>query len=79
MTDRDIEKLREIMREIMDLGPNEDVDGLRKMTSRRWDSLAQVSIVSAIESEFDVKVQVSDIDKLNSFQSVKIFLEENGF
>ena len=79
MTDRDIEKLREIMREIMELGPNEDVDGLRKMTSRRWDSLAQVSIVSAIESEFDVKVQVSDIDKLNSFQSVKIFLEEKGF
>jgi acyl carrier protein len=78
MDEHKIKKLRQILREVLDLPPEENIDDLRKMHCRKWDSLAQMTIISALESEFKLSIKISDIDRLNSFGSIKLFIEEHG-
>ena len=45
----------------------------------RWDSLAQVSIIMAIESEFGMKLKASDYSRVASPDGIASLLEEKGF
>lgn len=71
-------KLIEIFRVILDVDDQFDVQSLRKMTEKRWDSLASTSLVVAIESEFGVRLDTADTDRMTSFAAVRLLLEEKG-
>ena len=73
-------KLEEIFRIVLEIPNNEDVQKVRRINYPRWDSLAQVSLVVAIESELGVTLSDSDqIDRISSFASATLLLEEVGF
>ena len=68
-------RLKEIFIEIFSVGESE-VEDLRKINNRKWDSLASVMLVAAIESEFNILIQESRFEDLTSFAAVELVLEE---
>lgn len=68
-------KLKQIFMEIFSINESE-VEGLRKINNRKWDSLASVMLIAAIESEFDVLIEESIYENFSSFASVEIVLED---
>lgn len=71
-------KLAEIFRVVLDLDVDCDVSAVRRIAEPRWDSLAHVSIVAAIESEFDLHLESADMDRMSSFAATRLLLEEMG-
>lgn len=61
---------------VLELSDNEDPTKVRQTTSRRWDSLATVSLSAAMESEFQITVEASDVERMTSFEATKLLLEE---
>jgi len=74
----DIKKiLEDIFREILDIPLTEDVTNLTMLGSSKWDSLAQVLIVSAIETHFGLRLSAKDFSQLTSFKAGILILTEN--
>lgn len=78
MTDQGLQKLEEIFRVVFDLPPAKAPSGVRRITTRNWDSLAHVSLVAAIESEFGIVLDTREIEQLTSFEMAKVLLAEKG-
>ena len=76
MKAEDLAKLEEVFRVVLDLPEGSDVSSIRRLTTRRWDSLAHVSMVAAIESELGVQLDTSSSERLTSFQAAKLLIEE---
>ena len=70
-------RLAEIFRVILDIDDAYDVHLLRKLDERKWDSLAHVSLMVAIESEFGIRIKVSDMNQVASFNAALIMLESS--
>ena len=58
------DSLADIFRAVFDVPPGAPVDAIRQLTEPKWDSLAHVSLISAIESQFDLSVDTSESTKL---------------
>lgn len=71
-------KLAEIFRIVLDLDADYDVLSVRRLAEPNWDSLAHVSIVAAIESEFSLHLEIADMDRISSFAATRLLLEEKG-
>jgi acyl carrier protein len=76
MTEQSEQKLGDGFRAVMNLESGTDVSTLRQLSTPGWDSLAHVSLVAAIESEFGIAIDIEDSLELTSYQAVKLFLEE---
>lgn len=72
-------KLVEIFRVVLEFEDDFDVTSIRRLSESKWDSLAQLAIVSAIESEFGIKLDIADIERITSFASTKQLLKDKGF
>lgn len=68
-------KLKQIFMEIFSINESE-VESLRKIDNRKWDSLASVTLIAAIESEFEVLIEESVYESFSSFAAVEIVLED---
>ena len=53
-------KLNEIVRAVLQLPADADISRVRQLSVDSWDSLAHVSLMLAIESEFGVSIDISD-------------------
>ena len=69
-------KLAEIFSVVFEIADGEDPKDFRRMNERRWDSLAHASIIAAIEGEFSIHLEVKDWDRLTSFESACLLIEE---
>lgn len=72
------ERLDEIFKAVLDLPGTSDVTRLRQINAPGWDSLAHVSLVAAIESEFGLQIDAADSLELTSYEAVRLYLEERG-
>ena len=70
--------LCDIFRFVLDLQDDEDPRIVRMIRQKNWNSLATVSIVAGIESEFGVTIEPADYERLTSFQAVALLLSEKG-
>ena len=68
-------KLKQIFMEIFSITESE-VESLRKINNRKWDSLASVTLIAAIESEFDVVIEEFNYESFSSFAAVEVALED---
>ena len=71
-----LEKLKAIVRAVLEMPDSADVENSRQVAIRRWDSLAQVMMIAAIESEFDIIIDPPDYNRLTSFKSIRLLLDE---
>jgi acyl carrier protein len=72
------EKLRDVFRAVFDLPASCDVTQVRQTSVSQWDSLAHVSLVVAIESEFEVTIDTADAMRMTSYADTQLVLEEMG-
>jgi len=71
-------KVEDIFRAVFELTPDADVTRVRQISERNWDSLAHVSLVAAIESEFSITLDAAEALRMTSFQATQLLLEEKG-
>lgn len=71
-------KLNEIVRAVLQLPADTDISRARQLSVESWDSLAHVSLMLAIESEFGVSIDIGDQIALTSVPAIRLYLEERG-
>lgn len=70
-------KLDKIFRLVLEIGDNEDIMNVRRINHPRWDSLAHVSLITAVESEFGVSISgTSKVNEITSFQAAETILSD---
>ncbi len=86
MQANNLAKLREIFAVVMELDEGEHAEALgradfynwRSAELEKWDSLAHVSLVAAIESEFGITLDSADSERMTSFAGIELLLSEKG-
>ena len=70
------EKLRAVFVEALDLDEGVDVDKLSYRGIEAWDSVGHMSLVAAIEDEFDVQLDTDQVIDMSSFKVALDMLRE---
>ena len=70
--------LEKIFKVVFDLETTEHVVEVRRAIHPKWDSLAHVSLIAALESEFEINLDISDAHALSSFAAAEMLLSEKG-
>ena len=70
------EKLNEIIAIVLNLREDENPESARKLTDERWDSLAQVNMIAAIENEYNVEINPADYGRFTSYKAIMNLLDE---
>ena len=79
MTSESREKLDAIFRAVFELAPGSDLAVLRAGQTEAWDSLATVSLVAAIESEFGLSFEADQMLRITSYvEAAKLVGELTG-
>jgi len=76
MDDDISQKLTQIFQLVFELPDNTDMSKIRRINVARWDSLANVTLVTALESEFGIKLDAQDIERLTSYQGTMLLVQE---
>jgi acyl carrier protein len=71
------QQLAAIFRAIFDLADGADVQGIRQLSFPKWDSLAHVTLIGAVENEFGLSIDIADSLELTSFEAILVYLEEH--
>jgi acyl carrier protein len=74
----DLDRLRAVFRSSLELPADFDVDSLEYRGIEKWDSLAHMSLVAALEDEFDVMIDTDDVIDMSSFGKAKSILQKQG-
>jgi acyl carrier protein len=78
MTDVSDSKLKDIVISVLQLSADADITRVSQLSVETWDSLAHVSLMLAIESEFGVSIDITDQIALTSVPAIRLYLEERG-
>ena len=76
MTSETETKLREIVRSVLELPATHDVTRASQLSVETWDSLAHVSLMLALESEFGVTIDIADQLDLTSYSAIQLYLDD---
>ena len=76
MTPETEAKLKEIFLIVLDQPDGTDVTTLRKINCEKWDSLATVSIVAALESELGLRLNAEHQERVTSYAAVQVLVDE---
>ena len=71
------QQLTAIFRAVFELDDNTDLMGIRQLNFSKWDSLAHVTLIGAVENEFGLSIDIADSLELTSFEAVLVYLEEH--
>lgn len=74
----EIDRLRDVFRRSLELPADYPVDDLTYRSIPKWDSLAHMSLVAAIEDEFGVMIETDDVIDMSSFAKAREILERSG-
>ena len=74
----ELQRLREAFRTSLDLPSDADVDNLHYQDHDKWDSLAHMSLIAAIEDEFSVMIDTDDVINMSSFDEAMRILGKYG-
>jgi acyl carrier protein len=78
MTPEQMTKLEQVFRAVFELPSGADVVRISQTSQENWDSLRHVTLVAAIESEFNISIDTADALRITSFQTTRQLLEERG-
>jgi acyl carrier protein len=78
MNTQTADRLQDIFRAVFEIAAGTDVTNLRQMHTPKWDSLAHVSLVTAIESEFGVSLDAADQLRMTSYAATAVLLDEKS-
>lgn len=78
MTAQNAERLQDIFRAVFEMPQGVEASGVRQLNTPQWDSLAHVTLVTAIESEFGISLEATDQLRMTSYTATALLLEEKG-
>lgn len=78
MKPENLARLEAIFREVLALPEGTDMRKVRQLNQDAWDSLGHVTLMGALEGEFGITLDTSEMLALTSFEAVRLFLEEKG-
>ena len=58
-----------------DLAP-EDIANASAATVEGWDSVASITLLTVIEEEFGISIEIDDPARFNSFKNISAYLQE---
>jgi len=64
------QRLKEILGDILDLDPNSIDGSTSKDSTASWDSLTHINLVLALEQEFQMSFEVTEIELMLSFDDI---------
>lgn len=67
-------KVRRIMADILELDPSLITEGTSMDNTGTWGSLAHINLVTALEQEFGVLLEIEEIESMHSFAKIKTVL-----
>lgn len=71
-------KIIELMAEVFGLRESEIHPELTKKDVGSWDSLKQMDLVMSLEREFDIIIEIVDIQRMVSVAAILAVLQEKG-
>jgi acyl carrier protein len=78
MKSDNLERVEAIFREVLTVPPDLDLRAVGQESDVGWDSLGHVTLMTAIEGEFGLTLDTSEMIELTSFAAIERFLEEKG-
>lgn len=69
-----IQKLREAFSRALNIDIAKVTDSLNYQSISAWDSISHMVLISEIEQEFNISVDVNDVIDMSSFAKAKIIL-----
>jgi acyl carrier protein len=75
---RNIDELKEIFATIFEEKMENINDEFSPETTDKWDSVNQMSLVTAMENKFDILIDIDDIYEMTSFATVVEVLKKYG-
>ena len=69
-------KLLEIFSIVLEIENDNEIKNIRRINEVKWDSLAHVSLLSAIENEFEIFLDYDEKERVSSFKSTLLLLNE---
>ena len=78
MTTENLRKLERVFRVVFELPANAEVTRVSQLSQQNWDSLRHVTLVAALESEFNISLDIEDSLSINSFETTRQLLEQRG-
>jgi acyl carrier protein len=78
MPAENIDKVAAVFREVLNVGPDRDPREALPGEDWAWDSLAHVSLVAALESEFGVSIDLDASLAMTSFREAVAILADAG-
>lgn len=76
MSEEQLVTLQEIFTVVFNLSPGVDLGAVRQGETESWDSLAHVTLVTAMESEFGIEVSPTDSIEMTSFDAATEIIAE---
>jgi acyl carrier protein len=76
MSDGIDERLSEVFQVVFELPADVDMAAMRQVTIRAWDSLGHVSLVTALESEFEIEISAVDSIEITSYEAARLLVAE---
>ena len=70
------QRLKKVFSESLGIDKNQVDDGLEYNTIQEWDSVGHMSLIAAIEEEFDIMIETDDIIDMSSFKIAKKIVEQ---
>lgn len=71
-----LERYNKVFCEIMQVG-DEQLENLKFRESEYWDSVGHMSLIAALEDEFDIMLETEDMMDIKSYQQGKEILSKN--
>jgi acyl carrier protein len=73
-----LEKIENIFRQEFNLDSDFDLKTLSYQSVSEWDSVGHMSLVAALEDEFEIELEMDDIIDLSSFEVALQTLKKYG-
>ena len=71
-------KLEEIIANIFELDPSQIKKEMTPIDIETWDSLSQLNLISAIEKEFQIKLEIDEIFTVMKIGDIYDLLSKKG-
>ena len=71
-------KLEEIIANIFELDPSQIKKEMTPVDIETWDSLSQLNLISAIEKEFQIKLEIDEIFTVMKIGDIYDLLSKKG-
>jgi acyl carrier protein len=70
------EKIKKIFSELLGVGESEITDETSYNSFEKWDSLKHLEIVSKLEGEFGISIDMDDIIAMNNFRQAVVTVQK---